>query len=226
MKKIYLKKAFRSPFKDNNWISKILIGGLISAIPIAGFIAYGYLMLHLHSLLTSENNNLPRWTDISVILKVSLKLLIVALIYVWPIVVLYLFIIWPYYSIYLTARMKIIVGLPFILFVKFFLNIAYVRFAKSNFQISAVTSIGETFKLIKTHFKKYFIVYLYDVIAFLIINLDLMIFLDRRDWIFHITRLPITTLTFYLYLVINSMLAMVFRESWSGSVRRVRGHST
>jgi hypothetical protein len=96
------------------------------------------------------------------------------------------------------------------LFIKFFLNIAYVIFAKNNFQISAVINIKETLKLIRVHFKKYLIVYLYDVITFFIITLDVMLFINRRDWIFFLTRLPIATFVFYLYLVINNMLAMVF----------------
>jgi hypothetical protein len=87
--KIDIKEAFKKPLNDKAWLIKVLIGGLILSIPIIGHIlADGYLILYLSLLLTSDDQKLPKWTDVGVILKLSMKLIVVWIVYCLPLIAL------------------------------------------------------------------------------------------------------------------------------------------
>lgn len=56
-------KAFSYVFEDENWIKKILIGGVISAIPILNFAAVGYGLRVLNNVARGEEKPLPEWDN-------------------------------------------------------------------------------------------------------------------------------------------------------------------
>ena len=78
-------KAFSYVFEDSNWISKILIAGLISLIPIVGQIYIsGWLVEIVRRVKAGRTDILPA-THFSYFLTLGLKMFVVVLIYSLPV---------------------------------------------------------------------------------------------------------------------------------------------
>ncbi len=63
---IDIGRAFSAPFEDAEWVKKILVGGLISIIPILGiWIIYGYMIEIARRVYNDpQTPGLPEWDDI------------------------------------------------------------------------------------------------------------------------------------------------------------------
>lgn len=57
-------KAFSYPFQDSNWISRIIIGGIINLIPILNLAAIGYTLAQMKRVARGEEVPLEEWNDI------------------------------------------------------------------------------------------------------------------------------------------------------------------
>ena len=81
-------RAFSYVFEDKNWLSKILIAGLISLIPIVGQIyLMGWTVEIVRRVKAGRTDILPT-THFSYFLTLGLKLFVVALIYSIPVIIL------------------------------------------------------------------------------------------------------------------------------------------
>ncbi|MFQ5945606.1 MAG: DUF4013 domain-containing protein, partial [Anaerolineae bacterium] len=56
-------KSFTYVFEDEKWISKIVIGGLISLVPIVNLAAWGYFLETLRRVAEGEKHPLPDWGE-------------------------------------------------------------------------------------------------------------------------------------------------------------------
>ena len=85
-------RAFTYVFEDKNWLSKILIAGLISLIPIIGqFYLMGWMIEIMRRVKAGRTDILPT-THFSYFLTLGLKLFVVALIYSIPLILVSLII--------------------------------------------------------------------------------------------------------------------------------------
>ncbi len=50
-------KSFGFMFKDESWISRVLVGGLLGLVPILNFVIYGYMLEVIKNV--SEDRELP-----------------------------------------------------------------------------------------------------------------------------------------------------------------------
>jgi hypothetical protein len=81
--------AFSFPFKDEKWISKILIAGLIGLIPVIGWIVLlGWQIEVIRRVIQGSNEPLPDWSGFGDYLILGLKGIVIALIYSLPIILL------------------------------------------------------------------------------------------------------------------------------------------
>jgi hypothetical protein len=55
--------SFTYMFQDENWIKKILIGGVVGIIPIVNFAAIGYLVQVIRNVRGGQSLPLPEWDD-------------------------------------------------------------------------------------------------------------------------------------------------------------------
>lgn len=84
-------KAFSFVFEDEEWVSKMLIGGLISLIPIVGQLAaMGYALKVAQNVAQGHPRPLPRWGEFGDHLMRGLYDLVIRLVYSLPILVLVL----------------------------------------------------------------------------------------------------------------------------------------
>jgi hypothetical protein len=82
-------KAFSFVFEDEEWICKILIGGLISLIPLVGqFVVLGYALKVAQNVAQGNPRPLPRWGEFGDHLVRGLYEFVIRLVYALPIVLI------------------------------------------------------------------------------------------------------------------------------------------
>lgn len=81
-------KSFSYPFQDNKWLSKLIIGALISLVPILNFAWAGYLVDLIKNVMNKSAEPLPEWTEFGDKFMKGLYLTVAGLIYALPVICL------------------------------------------------------------------------------------------------------------------------------------------
>lgn len=82
-------KSFTYVFEDPNWIMKLVIGGLVSLVPIVNFAALGYMVTTLKNVADGQAQPLPEWSNFGDYFMKGLYVFVGALIYAAPIILVY-----------------------------------------------------------------------------------------------------------------------------------------
>lgn len=82
-------KSFTYVFDDPNWIMKLVIGGLVSLVPIVNFAALGYMVTVLKNVADGQAQPLPEWSNFGDYFMKGLYVFVGALIYAAPIILVY-----------------------------------------------------------------------------------------------------------------------------------------
>ncbi len=77
-------KAFTFVTEDENWIMKLIIGGIIMLIPIVNFAGFGYVAEVVRRVMNDDPDVLPEWGDFGQFFADGLKLFVGFLIYSLP----------------------------------------------------------------------------------------------------------------------------------------------
>lgn len=56
-------KSFSYPFEDDDWISKLLLGAIVSLVPILNFAWTGYTVDIVRNIIDGVSRPLPEWSD-------------------------------------------------------------------------------------------------------------------------------------------------------------------
>jgi hypothetical protein len=81
--------AFSFPFQDKDWITKLILAGVILLIPVLGIIVVlGWSLAITRNVIKGETEPLAGWSDFADLLTLGFKALIISLIYALPIIVL------------------------------------------------------------------------------------------------------------------------------------------
>jgi hypothetical protein len=81
-------KAFTFVFDDENWIVKVLIGGVLSLIPfVGGILVSGYGLELMKNVIQGESKPLPEWDDWGNKLVKGIMYIVIGLVYAAPIVI-------------------------------------------------------------------------------------------------------------------------------------------
>ncbi len=82
-------RSFSFVFQDPEWVKKVLIGGLVSLIPIVGnFMAAGYVLEVTKDTVENNDSPMPEWNDLGGYLVRGFLLQIGALIWMLPLIIL------------------------------------------------------------------------------------------------------------------------------------------
>jgi len=81
-------RSFSYAFEDKNWITKILIGGLLSIVPIVNFIPVGYALRTFRQIIEGTETPLPEWNDWGGDFMRGLYIALAGLIYLIPAMIL------------------------------------------------------------------------------------------------------------------------------------------
>jgi hypothetical protein len=80
--------SFSYMFEDKDWLKKILIGGLVSLVPIVNFAALGYVVQIVRNVRDGHALPLPEWDQFGEYFMSGLWLFLVHLVYSIPIILL------------------------------------------------------------------------------------------------------------------------------------------
>ena len=78
-------KAFTFVFDDENWLVKVLIGGVLGLIPIVNFALFGYMVETIRGVALGVEKPLPEWSDFGGKFVKGLMVLVIGFIYTIPI---------------------------------------------------------------------------------------------------------------------------------------------
>ncbi len=143
-------KAFSFVFDDQDWVKKVIIGGLIGLIPIIGQLAvFGYMIAIVRNVIRDEPQPLPEWSDFGQMIIDGLYTFIIALIYTLPIWIVMCCFMFPLMAISGDGEMGAIGGLGICCFsffapvygiamAWFFLPVAMARYADTGDIMSAL----------------------------------------------------------------------------------------
>ncbi|NJP04432.1 MAG: DUF4013 domain-containing protein [Chloroflexaceae bacterium] len=82
-------RAFSFVTEDEKWIMKVLIGGLVSLIPILGTLAgMGYMFTVARNVYQGQSQPLPSWDEFGQFLMRGLYAFVISLIYSIPLIIL------------------------------------------------------------------------------------------------------------------------------------------
>jgi hypothetical protein len=81
-------KSFTYVFDDKDWVAKVLIGGILSMIPIVNLVVIGYALKALKNVAERVEHPLPAWDDFGDYFVKGLVSILGALIWALPIIVL------------------------------------------------------------------------------------------------------------------------------------------
>ncbi len=87
MASIDFGRAFGSPYKDQSWVVKTLLGGVFAFIPIVNFVVGGALVERIKNV-ASGDENLPEWSDFGSMWVKGLLLAVAGFIYALPAIII------------------------------------------------------------------------------------------------------------------------------------------
>ena len=163
-----ISEAFSFPFKDPDWVSKALIGGiftLLSIILIGIPVLYGYYIELVQRLRRHEQNPLPEWSELGVKFIVGVKFLITLFVYYLPLII----IMFPILIIVAIASIQeshmagmfggaalltviFLVVIPYSLFMSVLTPIISVEYAEKE-SMGDGLQVGKILKLFKVHWQ-------------------------------------------------------------------------
>jgi hypothetical protein len=168
-------KSFTFVFEDENWLTKFLIGVVVSLIPIVNFAAYGYVLEIVKNVRDGRERPLPEWDDFGGFFMNGLKFLLGTLVYALPAIIVSFFTI-PFailagedpgaiFGLGMTAvacLVTLLALLPVAL-----TPVLMVQYAKKD-QISDMFKFAEMWDMIQADFGTYIIIllFLFFVLSF------------------------------------------------------------
>lgn len=83
-------KAFGFATRDETWVTKVLIGGLVTLIPLIGpFVVMGYGLRVASNLARGQETPLPEWNEFGDFLTRGFLAWVIQLVYMLPVVLVY-----------------------------------------------------------------------------------------------------------------------------------------
>ncbi|BAP62141.1 DUF4013 domain-containing protein [Methanococcus maripaludis] len=207
------ERAFKFPTDDPDWIKKVVIGAILSIIPIVNFISFGYALELLKNIIDSKEE-LPEWSEFGGKFVKGLVAFIIMFIYM-----LIPSIIWAVFGglsilTMFTGSDEAIVGgivglgivglITFLvtLIIGFIIPMAYANYIAYD-DFGAAFRFSEIFEKIKDNFSDYCILYLIVIVTSAIV-------------IFIASVIPILGLIiaifvdFYFYLVYAYIMGKIY----------------
>jgi len=176
-------KAFGFVFDDENWVRKVLIGGLLNIIPLLGqLFTCGYLVETARLSMEDPSTKMPEWDDWGGKLVKGLIYFVISLVYSLPLIIVALCFGGLMAIVGASARSEDVVtafgtvggicvgllGLVYALLMALVLPAAVARYAYYD-DISAAFHFGEVFRMVKDNIGTYVIVLLLSLLLGVII---------------------------------------------------------
>jgi hypothetical protein len=209
-----LSKSFAFVFDDEDWVQKVLIGGILSFIPIVNLVTLGYGLRVLKNVAEGVDKPLPAWADFGEYFVKGLVSVFGSAVWALPIILLSMVLAVvdavtgyradPQY-VSVPARIcmsgfSCLAGL-YGLFLGLVLPAAMTKYAVSG-EFAAFFRFGEIFSYIKSHLGPYIVALLLGAVATFIGGLGVILCV-----------IGVAFTSFWSSLVANHLLGTVFLAS-------------
>ena len=208
-------KIIKFPMDDKDWVMKIIIGGILSIIPIINFIAYGYMLKVMKNSI-NKTPGMPEWKGFTDFFVKGLIIFIIELIFMIVPLIIFGAIagfsalsavtggLSDPLSFVLAILPALFVGGILFLIIGFILPMAISMYAKSD-NFGDAFKFSEIFNRIKSIFGEYLISYIVIIIFGIILGLIMLI--PVIGWIIGFFG------TFYLGVVALNMFGELYLKS-------------
>jgi hypothetical protein len=184
--------AFTFMFKDPNWVTKVLIGGLfvlLSCFLIGIPVLYGYCIELQQRVRRGEEYPLPEWRDVGVKFVLGVKYIVTLLIYYLPLVIVAIpVLIFSVLATATDAEMAHAFGgatvaililffiMPFSLLLALLTPVISIKFAERE-RIGDGVDLGEVFRMFREHWQDSLVAILLSILAGFLAIFGLLLFL-------------------------------------------------
>jgi len=179
-------RAFTYVFEDEDWVKKVLIGGVVNLIPIVGFFfTAGYMLETLKNVMEGRSLPLPEWDDWGGKFMKGLMVFIIGLIYSLPLIIIVCCLMVGVSAFASqgedVANRMISVIMPCVQCVNLLYSIALMvflpailaKYAETE-ELGAAFRFGEIFSLVKDNIGTYLLVLVINLLAGVITNLGVL----------------------------------------------------
>jgi len=174
-----IERILRQPAKDQQWILKTVIGGVLLFIPVVSFVAYGYL-LETAKKGMQNSDELPPWENWLDMFVKGFMVSVISVVYLLvPLTVMVLgwglgsaSMIHGGYQTWDTVGFGAasLVGLVLALVFGFFVPMAWIHYAACD-RFRAALEFGVLWERIRAVFKEYFLAYLTYTILLVVVSM-------------------------------------------------------
>jgi hypothetical protein len=172
-------KAFSFVFEDPKWITKMLIGGLVSLVPILNFAVFGYLLKTAENVAKDHPQPLPEWGEFGDHFMRGLHAFVISIVYAIPIIVIYVLMITVSFAGAAAADSSEGAGamagfaalclMPILIIVAivtgFAVYAAFARYIANNNSLSAALQFGPVLASLRSNFTTWLVLYLVAILA-------------------------------------------------------------
>ena len=178
-------KIIKFPMKDKDWIMKVIIGGVLSIIPIVNFISSGYQLKVMKNAI-NKKPGMPEWKGFMDLFVKGLIIFVIALLFMIVPLIIFGAIaglsaisvimgdLTNPYNIVLAILPALFIGGILFLIIGFILPMAIAMYAKSD-NFSDAFKFSEIFNRIKSIFGEYLVSYIVIVVFGIILGLIMLI---------------------------------------------------
>lgn len=172
-------KAFSYVFEDKDWVSKVLIAGLISLIPVIGWLYIAGWMIEIVRRVKAGRTDILPQTHFSDFLSLGFKAWVVSLVYMIPIFLLSgvtsILNGWnsgtssDAASVMLTGMSCVVslISIILSLYLSMLLIYAYIRLAETD-KMSECFKFGDVFRIVNNNLKLFLLLMLMDIVCSII----------------------------------------------------------
>ena len=178
--------AFSYVFEDKDWLSKILIAGLIALIPIVGWIYITGWMIEIIRRVNAGRTDILPATHFQEFLSLGFKCVIVCLVYSIPVIILSSFSLFfghllentssDFLTVFSASASCLFGLINFVVAIVISLVCfpAMIRLAETD-SISESLKFGEIFTITKNNIKLFLMLFLIDIVASIIACLGMVV---------------------------------------------------
>ncbi|MEM8533023.1 MAG: DUF4013 domain-containing protein [Chloroflexota bacterium] len=180
-------KAISYVFNDERWVTKVLLGGLIIAIPILNFAVTGYVLKTARNVAYGNPQPLPEWgEDFGDTFMRGVHGFVISLVYAIPLIIVALLLVCIVAIAFggseeTTAAFELILNCivsPLIsiggYITLLFVYAAYARYITSNYTLSEALKIGEVISTVRSKPSPWLILLLVYFVSSLVVPFGLI----------------------------------------------------
>jgi hypothetical protein len=183
-------KAFTFPFEDDDWLTKLFLGAIVSIVPILNFAWGGYTVDLMRNVIDGVERPLPGWSDFGDKFVKGFIIWIAGFIYALPVFIIGCL---PLGFLVIPASLEgaqlsdalaatftgvgivlICILALYLLALTFFYPAVYINFARKG-SFGSCFEIGEIVKIISEHTSKYFTAWLVSIVGGIVVGIIVML---------------------------------------------------